>query len=187
MNKITALLCGLLLAVCSTAATAATGDYKIDKVTLSLLPTPQITFTGEQRTVPTKDSKWLEVEVQFQSNVDVTDEMTFKYYVLVGQTLLVGEVTHVNVQKGRELHSVMYVSPRTLTSLFPGKPITIGLIQNAAVQLLVKGVLQDELFAKSAQAGWYQSIQQTPGLLLNKNETPFAPLYWDRYEVIKPK
>ena len=30
------------------------------------------------------------------------------------------------------------------------------------------------------------TLQQVPGLLLNKNETPFAPLYWDRYEQIKP-
>jgi len=25
------------------------------------------------------------------------------------------------------------------------------------------------------------------GFVLNKNETPFEPLYWDRYEQIKPR
>jgi hypothetical protein len=29
-------------------------------------------------------------------------------------------------------------------------------------------------------------VPQVAGFLLNKNETPFAPLYWDRYEQIKP-
>ena len=28
-------------------------------------------------------------------------------------------------------------------------------------------------------------MPQVAGLVLNKNETPFAPLYWDRYEQIK--
>lgn len=183
MNKLTVFLCGLILAVLTSGASAA-ADYKMDKVTIALLPTPQITFAGEQRTVPTKDSKWVEIEVTFQANVDITDEITFKYYVLVGQALFVGEVTHVNIQKGRDLHSVMYIPAKTMTSMFPGKPITLSLIDNAAVQMLVKGVVVDELYAKSAQAGWYQKMQQTAGLL-NKNDTPFAPLYWDRYEVIK--
>jgi len=28
-------------------------------------------------------------------------------------------------------------------------------------------------------------MPQISGFVLNKNETPFAPLYWDRYEQIK--
>ena len=29
------------------------------------------------------------------------------------------------------------------------------------------------------------TIPQVAGFVLNKSETPFAPLYWDRYEQIK--
>jgi hypothetical protein len=36
-----------------------------------------------------------------------------------------------------------------------------------------------------AAAQWYKAIPALSGLVLNKNETPFAPLYWDRYEQIK--
>jgi hypothetical protein len=31
------------------------------------------------------------------------------------------------------------------------------------------------------------NLPQTQGLVLNKTQTPFAPLYWDRYEAIKAK
>ena len=31
-----------------------------------------------------------------------------------------------------------------------------------------------------------QRLPAVAGFTLNKNETPFAPLYWDRYEQIKP-
>jgi len=30
---------------------------------------------------------------------------------------------------------------------------------------------------------WFATLA---GFVLNKNETPFAPLYWDRYAQIKP-
>ena len=197
MKKLTALLCGLLLAALSSTVTAAPGDFKINKVTVSLVPTPIIQFTGEQRESPSRTAQWLEIEVQFQAAPLTTDEATFKYFVqinnaviggqLVGSALLVGEVVHVNVEKGQGLHSVMYIAPRTLARMFPGQPIIVGLITNAAAQIYVKGVPEAEGYAKGNPNGTWAALPQTPGLLLNKSETPFAPLYWDRYEAIKPK
>ena len=32
---------------------------------------------------------------------------------------------------------------------------------------------------------WYNALQGIAGFVLNKNETPFAPLYWERYPQIK--
>ena len=65
------------------------------------------------------------------------------------------------------------------------KPIAPTAIQNIAVQIVQQGAVKDELSLVRAQPQWYASLPQVPGLLLNKNETPFAPLYWDRYEQIK--
>jgi len=33
---------------------------------------------------------------------------------------------------------------------------------------------------------WFIALPPIAGFVLNKNETPFAPLYWDRYAQIKP-
>jgi hypothetical protein len=32
---------------------------------------------------------------------------------------------------------------------------------------------------------WFNALTKVSGFLLNKDQTPFAPLYWDRYEQIK--
>ena len=48
-----------------------------------------------------------------------------------------------------------------------------------------KGAIKDELSLTRAPAQWYAGLPAVTGLVLNKNETPFAPLYWDRYEQIK--
>jgi hypothetical protein len=47
------------------------------------------------------------------------------------------------------------------------------------------GAVKDEANLTRGPAKWYSALPQSPGLLLNKNETPFAPLYWDRYEQVK--
>jgi hypothetical protein len=46
-------------------------------------------------------------------------------------------------------------------------------------------VAKDELSLTRSPAQWFATIPQISGFVLNKNETPFAPLYWDRYEQIK--
>ena len=183
MKKIIAILM-CLPAFC--AITRAAGeDYKLVKIAPAIIRTPDYTYNGDMRRIPGPAGQWLEVEITFQSNVDFTDELDFKYYVLFNGTLLTGEVDHVSIIKGRELHSVMYITPHTLIKLMNGQQMSANAIQNVAVQMLNKGQLIDETSWKPAQKQWWQTMQQTAGLLLNKNETPFAPLYWDRYEAIK--
>lgn len=183
MKKTFSLLALVFLALAVPSFGAA--DYAIVKVQPSVIRTPQYNFTGDQRrTGPAL--QWLEVEVNFMSNVPFTDEMTFRYYILLGGKCLTGEVTHVSIPKGRDLYSVMYVSPRTLEQVLGGKVITGSSIENVGVQMLLKGqVVDTKSFKDIGNPQWWQSMQQLPGLVFNKNETPFAPLYWDRYEAIK--
>lgn len=79
----------------------------------------------------------------------------------------------------------MYVTPITLQRLMLGRAITNDALQDAAVRLMQLGALKDELSALCAAPQWYATLPQVTGLALNKNETPFAPLYWDRYCQIK--
>jgi hypothetical protein len=54
------------------------------------------------------------------------------------------------------------------------------------VQVLQQGAVKDELSLARARPQWFAALPAVSDLVLNKNETPFAPLYWDRYEQIKP-
>ncbi len=94
------------------AQTRAGTDFQITKITKNLISTPQFTYGGGEQHPTNQRDRWLEVEVEFAAAPTLTDELTFKYYVLFNGNLLTGEVTHVNIPAGRERRSVMYVLPR---------------------------------------------------------------------------
>jgi len=177
----------LSVAPMAAAQTRVAADFQLTKITRNLISTPQFTYTGAQQYQSNQQNRWLEVEVEFSATPEFTDELTFKYFILFNGRLLTGEVTHINVPAGRENRSVMYVSPRTLARFMGNRAVTPATVQNIAVQIVQQGAVKDELSLVRAQPQWYASLPHVTGLVLNKNETPFAPLYWDRYEQIKSR
>jgi hypothetical protein len=174
-------------------------EFQITKIDPSLPTTPAPSFSGTQKATGSP-KKWLEVEVSFSWNPRTTtdkyaDELTFNYYVLLANrsmafpqgTLLSGQVTHTAVPAGQnDLKSVMYVSPRTLERYFDGKIPSSA--SSAVVDIGVTISYKGQVVAMKSLKGsgeWWPQFQQTTGALLNKSETPFAPLYWDYYEAIK--
>ena len=166
-------------------ARPAAAEFAVTKITRNLIATPQFTYTGAQQYQSNQRDRWLEVEVEFAAMPEVTDDLTFKYYILLNGKLLTGEVTHTNIAASRENRSVMYVSPKTIARIMGKNPVTSQSIQNIAVQIVQQGAVKSELSLERAAAQWFASMPQITGSVLNKNETPFAPLYWDRYEQIK--
>jgi len=180
------------LGVLSSAALAQAvavgpGSVKITKVEIAGVKTPEYQIVGG----PQKRSKtgtWLEIEVAFETKVEDIDELTFNYNVLIEKSLLDGSVTHVNIPKGTEHYSVMYISPRALEKLVGGKPFTAASIGNAWITVSRQGQVLDAPAANAKAAYKPTAMPNLPhlaGLLLNKNETPFAPLFYDRYEAIR--
>ncbi len=204
------LLCTVLLLLAvigsaraqSGAGRTAGPNYAITTISPSLQITPDFTLTTGV-TKRFNPQKWLEIEVQFSApapapstsgaaappaGIVAASELTFRYFVLLANNrLLTGEVTHVDVLGGQELYSVMYLSPRTLALLLGGRAFNSADISNIEIQMLRPGVgapLAVRTF-KPGPSLATSTVPQTPGLLLNKSQTPFAPLYWDRYEAIK--
>lgn len=162
-------------------------DFQLTKITKNLISTPQFTYSGAEQYQANQRDRWLEVEVEFTAAPEFTDELTFKYFILINGRLLTGEVTHTNIPAGRENRSVMYVSPPALARFNANRPITPVAVQNIAVQIVQQGAVKDELSLVRAPAQWYSTLPSVAGSVLNKNETPFAPLYWDRYAQIKSR
>ncbi len=157
------------------------GAVKISKIQPSVVKTPEYQITGGQNK-RSKLGEWLEVEVEFETKAEEVDELTFRYTVYVERKLLDGEVTHVNIPKGRDHFSVVFVAPRSLERLTGGKPLTPAAIENVWVEVSRQGQVLDR---SSFKPGAVPNLPHISGLVLNKNETPFAPLYFDRYEAIK--
>src|SRR6058998_3586195 len=162
-------------------------DFQITKITKSLVSTPQFAYTGAPSYPTNQRDRWLEVEVEFAAAPELTDELTFKYYILFNGNLLTGEVTHVNIPAGRENRSVMYVPPRALARFANNRPIAENSCQNVAVQIVQQGTVKAEASLNRAPPQWFAALPQVSGFVLNKDQTPFAPIYWDRYQQIKSR
>lgn len=181
--KIAVFLSALVLfsAVPATAQVALRrGDVVIDKVLPEVTKTPEYQITGSNKRSRNQD--WLVVEAEFTTVPEVIDELTFKYSILLNGQLLVGEVTHVNIPKGKEHFSVAYVSPRTIDRFMGGKGLNAAAVENIKVEVSKQGQVLSE---KALKPTAIPNVAQVTGMILNKTETPFAPLYWDRYEAIK--
>lgn len=159
------------------------GNIKIGKVAPAVLRSPEYQLAGGL-SKRSKNGEWLEMEVDFETKPEVIDELTFKFTVLVEKTLLTGEVTCVNITKGREHYVVMYLSPKALNRLTKGKPLNASSIENVWVEALYQGMRLD---VGSFKPGPIPNLPQIAGVLLNKSETPFAPLFYDRYEELKSR
>ena len=187
MNANRVLLFFVFVPLVASAQTRSAPDFQITKITKSLISTPQFAYTGGQSYQTNQGDRWLQVEVEFIAAPELTDELMFKYYILFNGNLLTGEVTHLNIPAGREKRSVMYVPPRALARFANNRLITENSCQNIAVQIVQQGTLKDEASLAKAPPQWYSAMPQVSGLLLTKDQTPFAPLYWDRYEQIKSR
>jgi hypothetical protein len=150
-----------------------------------VLTTPEfrVSLTTEKRA---EYLKWFEIEVEFEvKGIELVDELTLRYDVLINGKLCPGEITHINIPKGRPRYSVMYISPRNLDRITAGKLLNPGMIDNIWVtisrqgQALAIGSLKDK--GKPVP-----NLPQVPGMLSPKSDTPFQVLWWDRYEAVKP-
>lgn len=184
-------------------------EVQITKIESTFIEAPKFVGTGYSKKTTGRPKSWLEVEVTFERNPGpkspkFADELTFDYYILLKNehvnkdrkpTLLKGTITHIHIPEGKDLHVVAYVSPRTLARFFDGK-----VPANAAQALTDVGVTISDgtgmvaiATAKGTVRGgkgwWDNSALYSPisGFVFNKTETPFAPLEWDFYEVVKPR
>ncbi|NBZ95328.1 MAG: hypothetical protein EBR40_02675 [Proteobacteria bacterium] len=187
----------------SIAQTAS--EVTVTKIEPQLVSAPAISYSGApSKLVPPK--KWAEIETTFvwqptNPAEKYNDELTVNYYVLLnnkgaqypqgalltGQTAL-SSVPAKSLDPGNaQLKTVIYISPRTLERLFGGKAPTDmnSAITDIGVTFSKQGQVIFQKSLKSAGGAWWPQFQQTPGLLLNKEDTPFAPLNWDYYESVK--
>jgi len=185
----------LALAVLASAAIGAPAlvpvpvtskNVKIEKIMPNAVGTPEFTVSN---TTPKRSQlqKWVEIEVEFAvDGLELIDELTFKFDVLIGGKLYTGEITHVNIPKGKERYTIMYISPRNLDRITGGKQFNPSMIDNVWVTISKQGqaLAISSIKDKSGRLP-VPNAQQFPGLLTPKSETPFSVLWTDRYEAVK--
>ena len=172
----------------STGPGASNSAFVIKSINVSTPSTPEFTTVGSETQAKRYTlGKWIELEVEFSSTAR-SAEVNFKYFVVLGDQMLTGDETLVDVPAGQNLFTVMYVAPRTVTTLLKNAPLTANSVVNVAVEILRSGVNVPAALKvlKPAPGPFYNTMQQVPGFVLAKPNTPFANLWWDRYEQVRP-
>jgi hypothetical protein len=127
---------------------------------------------------------WLRIETEFASSPDWADDVRLKYFVLLGRgnaaRSLVGQITYVNVAKGSQHYSAMFVHPNTLQRYGNGQ------VESVAVQLFYNGRLIDQSSYPPSNDSWWDRLVPINGLGLPPRDTPWSVLAFDRYESPKP-
>jgi hypothetical protein len=209
------ILPALFLALCGISAQAQVkSEFTIKKIEPALVETPQISAGTYRKQQPSaaRPTPWLEVDVNFERDEvskeasKFSDDLTVNFYILLNNaaisedkqsTLLTGSTTISDVPYGKGLHVAAFVAPQTLARYFDGKAPTT--IQQAIIDVGVTisdstGVVAISSF-KSAEVakqgkGWWESesgMTKATGRVLEKSQTPFAPLAWDYYLPSKSK
>ena len=165
-------------------AEPTSNQVKIRKIMANgKVPTPEYKLLTGQAMSQTRN--WFQVNVDYETASEWIDDLTFTYYVVTegktpGQkyTLFRGDVTYVNIQKGKH-KSDMYLHPSTLARF--------GVVQRVAVVVSSQGRVLD--MASQPPSGgqrWWEQLTPKDGYVLNRMQTPFAMISFDDYEAIRP-
>ncbi|MGL4398760.1 MAG: Amuc_1102 family pilus-like protein [Luteolibacter sp.] len=162
------------------------------------LPSPQ--FAGVKNK-SFKPLDWLEIEVPLKVEMKpepaskTCDKMTIKWYVAVKNVdkpgtflLFSSDVDHVNVPLNEEVYGSVYVSPASLRRITGSGTGGKGAVEFVGYEILVNGEKKAEGTNKG-KPGWWNTASDKISRsevvpLLNKSETPFSAMWWDRYPEI---
>jgi hypothetical protein len=173
------------LSLAQPAPPSQPGDFRVRSVRAQLVLAPQISQAlGQGATGAALQKKWLRIETTFDSKPEWADDVTCKYYVLVGKgreaKLFTGEATYVNVNRGAGHISAVFMHPNTVERYGQGR------VEAVAVELLHQGRKMDDASEPASGARWWERYTPMPGYLLTPQQTPWSISAYERYEQIKP-
>jgi len=168
----------------------------VDKISFDALPSPDLNVSKAKNFKP-KD--WLEVEAKVRLQavpVPVTgflDKITVKWYIAAenvggkATALLTKEVSYVNLPVNEDFFVSVYLSPSAVKRITGEDRASARTVKAVALQILYNG---KEIGTQSSSGpdNWWNNpvLGQMSGVqVLNKNETPFKALWWDRYGEIE--
>jgi hypothetical protein len=163
------------------------------------LQSPQFSGGGKEKRFAPKD--WLEIEAKLRVELSPTpetkicDKITVKWYVAVRNPekptsllLFTKDVEHVNIPLAEDIYCSVYLSPGSIKRLTGSDKGGKGAVEYVGYEVLVNGEKKAEETSKGKKGWWNTAsdkISRSEAVtLLNKSETPFSNMWWDRYAEI---
>lgn len=172
-----------------------------EKPTFDDLPSPEFSG-GKQKSFKPKD--WLEIEAKLKISLSpepkskTCEKLTVKWYIAVKNPeksgtflLLTKDIEHVNAPLEEDIYCSVYVSPASIKRLTGSDKGGKNAVEYVGYEVLVNG---EKVVAETnkGKVGWWNAASDKISRgdsvpLLNKSETPFSTMWWDRYaEVAVP-
>lgn len=168
-----------------------------DKPAFDDLQSPEFPGAGGRQKM-FKPKEWLEIEAKLKIAISpeprskTCEKLTVKWYIAVKNPerigtmlLLTKEVEHVNVPLDEDIFCSVYLSPASIKRLTGNSRAGKHSVEYVGYEVLLNGVkvCQD---TNKGKDGWWNmpsdKISRSDTLqLLNKSETPFRDMWWDRY------
>lgn len=185
----------VIAAFCIASAQGQTAKVTADKTLFDDILSPE--FAGGKNKA-FKPKNWLELEAKIKVSMSpepaskTCEKLTIKWYVAVKNPeksgtmlLLTKDVQHVNVPLDEEIFCSIYLSPASIRRLTGSNIGGKGIVEYVGYEVLINGVKAAEETNKG-QPGWWNAasnkISRSESVpLLNKTETPFSNMWWDRY------
>jgi len=184
------LVCGLTGERAGAQAVAPPASTYKTSITLKKIETQKIRtpeFRVNITPAPVRGTRdWFQLTAHFDTHAEWSDELNLVCYMLLRskvattgprQTLLRGEVTLINIPKGKHKYE-WYVHPGTLARY--GEPEAVAVLINR----------QGQLVAMTSQPPdhkrWWEELTPLNGMALRRSETPFSLLCFDDFDQVKP-
>lgn len=185
----------LFVAVSVGSAFGQAAKVVAEKPTFEDLPSPEFAG-GKAKAFKPKD--WLEIEAKLRVSLapeppsKTCEKLTVKWYIAVknpekpsSMILLTKDIDHVNVPLDEDIYCSVYLSPASLKRLTGTDRGGKGAVEYVGFEVLVNGEKVAQETSKGT-AGWWtkasDKISRSESVpLLNKAETPFSNMWWDRY------
>jgi hypothetical protein len=158
--------------------------FELRRITFELVKTPKFreAVSGASEGASISD-RWLRVEAEFSTDLEWTDDLTVKYFVLMGEgrelRLFGGELVHINVKRDRRHYSGMFMHPNAVERYGRNK------VQGVYVELWYRGQRVAMATEPATKTRWWEGREPASGSLLSPRETPWALVAHERYEAIK--
>jgi len=189
-----------LVSLSAVSAFGQAAKVVADNPVFEPLPSPDFSSGGQKNW---KAKEWLEMEVKFKVALspkpksETCDKLTVKWYVLAENPdidgtylLFTKDVEHVNIPLEEDVYCSAYLSPASIKRLTGGDRASKRVIDAVGFEILVNGAVATSGTSKYADRWWTATsskmkISRSDVVpLLNKSETPFSHMWWDRYAEI---
>ena len=200
-NLLKFISCAVIGVISHSAANAQSYKVEGDKPEFEDIASPDL---GDAKS-GFKPKEWLEIEAKLKVEMSpapkskTADRILVKWYVAVENPdkqgtylLLTKDVTHVNIPLAEDVYSSVYLSPSSVRRITGGDRAGKSMVFMVGYEVLVNGVKVADKSSKG-DPGWWNTasnkISRSEAVpLLDKSESAFAHMWWDRYaEISKEK